>query len=348
MDLIDERRALRDLLLAIESGAADRAERIARRPRVGRLLGAFERHGLDDAEVGLVLAALGARLAGSGGLPGMELVRRIADGAADRLAGLGLLGADGRLVARGFLAPEVISDHPAEAERTIFRLGDRVFRLACEVFGLERPPRPPAEPVAFRNNAELLAELRRLSIHYRRRAARIFHMDPWTGTGLEAHESARALVDQAREARAFFARRLEATPVSDAFAVLRLREEQGLDVDALVILATILFHELIEGVGSVDAVDLVKLVSESGTDLLRRRTMLRPLVRKELLRMEGVLAGKDLTADVSLPNDVIQRMLGEDAAIAQDEQIDFHSYLQRLESSEAFFRDLDGDLPDDA
>ena len=53
-----------------------------------------------------------------------------------------------------------------------------------------------------------------------------------------------------------------------------------------------------------------------------------------------------LVADASLPGDVVEKMLGDPGGIASDERIDFHDYLQRLESSEAFFSDLGQDDTD--
>jgi hypothetical protein len=52
---------------------------------------------------------------------------------------------------------------------------------------------------------------------------------------------------------------------------------------------------------------------------------------------------KELTAEVYLPNWVIDRMLGASRAelIDADTRRDFHDYLNRLDSSEDFFDELE-------
>lgn len=338
-----EKDALAALLDATDRQLPDLPALLAARPREGELFGLLARHELLDEEVRLLLVALSARLAGKPALNGAELARRSAGGSAQRLGALALLAADGRLVARGLLLPDVLpADGPA-AETATFRVADHVLRRACVVFAL-RPPEPRAAAEGpYRSQAELVADLRRLSLAWRRRAARVFQLDPWSGTGIETHEAAGELLAEARVQGERVARRLAATPPADALPLLRFARAHDLGLDELVILVTVLFQELVEGVGAVDAVDLVKLVSESEPDLLRRRQLLRPLQRKGLLQLEGAYEGKDLTADASLPNRVVDEMLGARAAkIRADERLDFHEYLRQLESSDPFFTDLTG------
>ena len=336
------RDALRGLLDALDERRPERLRLIGARPRDGALFGAFEQRGLGDLDVALVLAALAARLAGDDGLTGGDLCALAADGSAERLELLGCLDGESPAITTGMLLPEVVPAHAADAEATVFRLGEHVFRLACEVFG--RPPqaRAPLPTGPFRSNLEILGELRRLSLHYRRRAVRVFHLDPWTGTGLEVLDGTTALLARARDEAARIEARLRCTPADDAFPVLELRRRERLDLDTLVLLATVLFQELLEGVGAVDAVDLLKLVSESEADLLRRRERLQPLVQAGLLRLEGGYPGKELTADVSLPNEVVDQLLGHQEALGVDQRLDFHAYLEQLDSSETFFDDMDG------
>ncbi len=338
-----ESEILQQLLDAVDGGSGERAGPLAGRPSEGHFFGALEAAGLDDLEAALVLVALAARLEGLATLSGRDLVARVAPDSARRLAALGRLTPGGRLVQSGLLVPEMAQGGPAEAHAGSWRLGDAVFVRACEVFA--RPSETgqgSRTSGAYRNNAELLADLRRLSLVYRRRAARIFHLDPWTGTGIETSDGPDELVAQAQDLTTRVAERMAVTDGGERIPLLRFRDEHNLDLDALVILVTVLFQELVEGVGAVDAVDLVKLVSESEADLVRRRRLLRPLVTKQLLRLEGAYGDKELTADASLPNEVIAGMLGDDVGIPSDEAIDFHAYLQDLQSSDSFFLDLDG------
>lgn len=338
-----EKDALAALLDAIDRQLPELPALLAARPREGRFFELLSRQALSDDEVRLLLVALSARLSGKALLTGAELSRRAASGSPARLAALALLLADAPLVARGLLLPDTLpSDGPA-AESAAYRVADHVLRRACELFALA-PPAARARPEGpYRSQAELVADLRRLSLAWRRRAARVFQLDPWSGTGIETHEGAGELIAAARAEGARVAARLAATPVAEAPPLVRFARQHELGLDELVILATVLFQELIEGVGAVDAVDLVKLVAESEPDLLRRRQLLRPLQRKGLLQLEGAYEGKDLTADASLPNRVVDEMLGgRTAKIGADERLDFHEFLRQLDSSEGFFEGLAG------
>lgn len=338
-----EKDALAALLDAVDRQAPELPALLAARPREGRFFELPARHGLTDDELRMLLVALSARLAGKPLLSGAELCRRAVSGSAARLAALALLVAEAPLVARGLLLPDTLPTDGPAAESAAYRVADHVLRRACELFALA-PPQPRARPEGpYRSQAELVADLRRLSLAWRRRAARVFQLDAWSGTGIETHEGAGELIDEARREGQRVAARLAATPAAEAPPLLRFARQHELGLDELVILATVLFQELIEGVGAVDAVDLVKLVSESEADLLRRRQLLRPLQRKGLLQLEGAYEGKDLTADASLPNRVVDEMLaGRSAAIGPDERLDFHEFLRQLDSSEGFFEGLAG------
>lgn len=343
----DERDALTALLGAVDAQAEDLLTQVAERPRVGTLLGMLATEGLSDVDVALVLVTLSERLGGRPHLTGEELAKAAALGqpgrSAARLATLARLAEGSPLVAVGLLIPDAPPAHPADALQTAYRVADRVLRAAAEVFGNDRTEarRPPRG--AYRSNGELLADLRRLSLHYRRRAARVFDLDPWTGTGIEAPDAVDPLVRAAREAAAHVAGRMSAS--DESLPLMRLKNAHRLDVDSMVVLVTLLFQEVLEGVAVVDAVDLVRLVSDSEDELLRRRQMLRPLERAGLLRLEGAYAGKDLTADASLPNQVIDAMVGSTDALGADEKLDFHAWLQDLDGSDHLFFDLGDDGP---
>ncbi|GJM21922.1 MAG: hypothetical protein DHS20C15_18370 [Planctomycetota bacterium] len=336
-----ERQALRSMLDALDARAPDRVEICAAAPLTGAFFETLARHELHALERALCLAALSERLAGRAQSSGSSLLEIACPNSAQRLQALAQLDESGALLRAGLLIPESLPSHPAEALDTRFRVGEHLFRLACEVFG--RPAPEPAERPrgAYRSNAELLGDLRRLSLHYRRRAARLFHLDPWTGAGLDVLEGSASLKERAEREAGRVRERLLASTNTDQLPALALARKHNLELDALVLLTTVLFQELVEGVGAVDAVDLLKLVSERESDLLRRRQMLRPLARKGLLRLEGAYAGKDLTADASLPNEIVAALLGEELPIGSDERLDFHAYLEKLESSESFFQDLD-------
>jgi Arc/MetJ-type ribon-helix-helix transcriptional regulator len=342
MDPTTEKAALRALLDQLDAGTASLLDSIASRPREGLLFGHFEQYGLSDLDVALVLVSLKARLSGSDSQLGNELVGALPIGTAVRMAAMNQLVSGSPLLSAGLLLPDVTPATVIDVGSTYFRLSTHTFRSACEVFG-QPATTPPDEPTGpYRSNAEVLRDLRRLSQHYRRRAARVFNLDPWTGAGLESADGSTILLESARAAAAHVNRRIKATEDLDGLPLLELKQAHDLDLDALVMLVTVLFLELLEGVGAVDAVDLVKLVSENESDLIRRRAILRPLQRLGLLQLEGSFPGKDLTADASLPNRVVDDLLGKPEIIDSDDRLDFHSYLEQLDSSDPFFFDMDG------
>jgi hypothetical protein len=338
-----ERAALRRLLAAVDRGSPPLHGLLRHRPRAGRLFGLFERHALTDTDVALLLALLAGRMGGRTTETGADLARRAAGDSAGRLAALARLTTGGALVSGGLLVPEGAPSDGVEAEAMPFRLGEHVLRVACDLFVEARRAAPArGAPTPYPDNPALLADLRRLSLAYRRRAASVFQLDPWSGTGVEPAESTHETIERARGAAEHVAQRLALTTSTEGLPVLELAREHALDLDTLVILVTILFQEVVEGVGAVDAVDLVKLVCTSEEELLRRRMLLRPLDRRRLIRLDGAYAGKELTADVSLPNAVVDRMLGAGSRIGSDERIDFHAWLQQLDSSDPLFGEADG------
>ncbi|MFT7464271.1 MAG: hypothetical protein ACI9EF_002621 [Pseudohongiellaceae bacterium] len=342
MDPTTERAALRALLDQLDAGSAALLDSLASRPQEGLLFGLLHQYGLHDLDVALMLISLSERMAGQDSLTGQELVSTLPCGTAVRMAAVNRLIGDAPLLAAGLVLPDVTPATVVDVPSTHYRASTHIFRLACEVFG--QPMTVPAkEPTgAYRSNTEVLRDLRRLSLHYRRRAGRVFNLDPWAGAGLESADGSTMLLENARAAASHVARRLKATEPLENIPALLLKREHDLDLDSLVILSTVLFLEILEGVGAVDAVDLIKLISENESDLIRRRTTLRPLQRAGLLHLEGNFPGKDLTADASLPNSVVDGLLGAPESIDSDDRIDFHSYLEQLDSSDPFFFDMDG------
>ncbi len=347
MDPTTERAALRALLDQLDAGSAAFLDSLSSRPRQGLLFGLMEQYGLHDLDAALVLVSLAARMAGHESRTGHELISALPCGTAVRMAAVNRLMGDAPLLSAGLLLPDVTPTTVVDVASTHFRTSTQTFRQACEVFGQPAATQANEPTGAYRSNAEVLRDLRRLSLHYRRRAARVFNLDPWAGAGLESADGPTLLLENARAAASHVSQRLKATEQIQHIPVLTLKRAHDLDLDALVILSTVLFLEILEGVGAVDAVDLIKLVSENESDLMRRRATLRPLQRAGLLHLEGNFPGKDLTADASLPNAVVDSLLGSPESIGADDRIDFHSYLEQLDSSDPFFFDMDGTGFDD-
>jgi hypothetical protein len=115
-----------------------------------------------------------------------------------------------------------------------------------------------------------------------------------------------------------------------------------------VILVTLVFQELTQGTPYLDAADLLKLVARSEEDLVRRRKLFAPksvLVKNELVGLEEVVCDKELSAEVYVPNDVVDRILGpargaEAGKIDEQTKDDFRKFLSEIDDSEDFFKRL--------
>jgi hypothetical protein len=116
-----------------------------------------------------------------------------------------------------------------------------------------------------------------------------------------------------------------------------------------VILVTLLFQEITEGNAYLNAVDLVRLTSQNEEDMVKKRRFFAPdktLIKQRIVQLEEIVNGKELTAEVCLPNWAVERLLSgskedDTPRIDADARLDFHKYLNNLDSSDDFFDDID-------
>ena len=115
------------------------------------------------------------------------------------------------------------------------------------------------------------------------------------------------------------------------------------------ILVTLVFRELLQGNPFLDAADLVKLVCRSEEDLVRKRKLLHEssaLVRNQLVMLEEMVLGKELSAEVYVPNAVVDAVLGPVRGSSGTLQIDsesrqeFRRFLREMDDSDEFFEQL--------
>ncbi len=311
----------------------------------------LQRYQVDKYQFVVLLALLRRRLTNDNPyLKGRELLGLLFDSSFDILRSSAMLEPTATLLSAGMIVPDVRDEEEDDdLLETPFKISDRVFRLVRNTFLAHRNLKLPGKETKsrpYRGNLSYVLDMRRLSLLYRKRASRIFQFDYWEDVGLGTAESVTALNQQIRRFRDRIQAALGLTTKAPEFPLIGLVREYGLGEEETVILITLLFQEMLEGSAFLDAVDLLKLVSASEEDLLRKRSFLGKrglLIRHNLVALEEMVNDKELTAEVYMPNWVVNRILGEDGprAIDADTRLDFHDYLKNLESSSDFFEDLD-------
>ncbi|MBL8766070.1 MAG: hypothetical protein JNL94_01825 [Planctomycetes bacterium] len=368
LDRYDDLGAMRERLLSGSVGATESRQLVLKSRRavdaIGRDVGhlpvasalgsLLQRYKLTKYEFVLMLALLRRRLVHENPyMKGRELVALLFESSFDVLRGANYLDPTGALQSAGLIIPDVREDSVDDDWLDMpFKLSDRVFRLVRGAF-LAHPGgaallRGRSRATAYKHNAAYVLDWRRLSLLYRKRAARIFQFDYWDDVGLGTAETVTALRQQIDRFRGRMTESFALTKKGQDFALEQLRAEFKLGDEETLILVTLMFQELMEGSAFLDAVDLLKLISADEEDLLKKRRFLAKrstLVKNNLVALEETVHDKELTAEVYLPNWVTDRMLGQDAKqkIDADTKLDFHEYLKDLGSSDRFFDDLESE-----
>lgn len=315
-------------------------------------LGTFlKRYRFNKFQVVMILALLKRRLTHEqGSLKGRELLSLVGDTSFEILKAVSLLDPASALLSSGVVVPDATaaeeSDDVLDAS---FFLSERAYRLILATFSknvdAERPPLPTKE-AAYRSNLAYLMDLRRLCLLYQKRAAKVFNFDYWDHLGLGISESVTSLNKQIAKYTERIKASLLKTKDAEKLALISFAREYGLELEEVLILVTLLFQELIEGNSYLDAVDLLKLVARNEEDLVKRRKLFGPrsaLIRHNLVLLEEMVQEKPLTAEVTMPAWVAEKLLAgtQTGKIDADSRIQFHKYLNRLDSSESFFEDLE-------
>ena len=119
-----------------------------------------------------------------------------------------------------------------------------------------------------------------------------------------------------------------------------------LDADEEVIVATLLFQELFASSPVIEAAELVRLVSGAEAEVFAKRHLLAPQAR---LRDSGIVIAepeyeeKAMLAGLFLSEWSTERLLNQvdmAAGIRQEERNRFHDFLEGLDNSEDFYRNL--------
>jgi hypothetical protein len=244
----------------------------------------------------------------------------------------------------------VEEDEPArddlEASYVLSERGLEAFRH--EIAGAASADARPAEVAeAYENNRAFLLDLRILHNLHQQRAQRLFHADRWNRLHHRSLPGEATLDAQILAGWQRVEARLEATERAAQFPAIRLMREYHLERHEVVLVVHLLFKELFEGNAYADVAELLKLVSRDESELIQNRRLVAesaPLRKAEILKIEPMLEGRDLTAEAYLNDWVINFAFGAttpDESIHADERIDWHVYLEQMDDTHGFFRDLD-------
>ena len=271
---------------------------------------------------------------------GRALLAAVFDSSFELLQGLELLQPDGLLRAHGLVLVERDEeDGEGELLESRFRLSDEIVDAFLEEMGLKRRRSAPrVKP--YQSQQEYLVDLKLLHNLYRARAKRLFSPESWWRLRGDAGDRAQRAVERhIRRVALRIEKRLARTPSADEFPIRKFVEEFGLTNDEFVMVLHLLFLELLEGNPYADIVALLQLVSRSEEELIANRAVVssgQKLRMRDIIELEQMIEGRELTSECHLANWVIDRCFGTAGSrgpIDADERLNFHLYLKRLGSS---------------
>lgn len=265
------------------------------------------------------------------------------------LTGLDLLRNESPLRASGLVRIDDDEEAADDLLETRFRISeDAVGAFRDEVVGFVPEDLRRSTSDRYHSNREVLIDLRILHNLYKERSERVFHSDRWDRLHNTALSPGRGLSRRIQAMWRRVRRKLEVAPPV-GFPAVAFMLDNMLGEEEMVIVVHLLFKELYEGNAYADAAELVRLVSADEGQLIDGRRFVAPtstLVRREVIEIEPMLEGRELTGEVHLADWVVNSMFGPPAntperRIAADEKLEWHMYLKDLRESDRFFRDLD-------
>lgn len=307
---------------------------------------------LEERDIRLLAVLFHQRLvADEGYLTGRNLLWVLQETPADLLSESKRLSPDGKLLTSGLIAASLVDDaSECDILNQIFRLADDAFLRLCagEAIVPTASRRPQSKShEAYSDSEEYLSDLEKLSQLAQQRSIVFFDEGVWHETvfrpGYSAAESRRRVREKQQQVSA----KLKASNESERFPMRLIAKEFSLTDDEILILSTLLFQECLRGVGSVAAIDLLRLVSSTSSELVHSRRLLSPnsqLVSQGLVHVQPEIDGKPSTGPTEIANWVVARILTPRPASAQpirgDDRIAFHEFLEGINCSSEFFERL--------
>ena len=281
-------------------------------------------------------------------LEGRLILGSIFDTSFDVLAGMELLHESGALRRAGLIVLDDAEQETPDLLESRFRVSDEAlesFRAESAAFVPEDLRKSSQDRYA--NHRELLVDLRILHNLYKHRSERVFHEDRWDRVHVGHVVPGAGLTRRIERFWNRIRQRLEHSDDAPTFPTVRFMREYELGELELVMVIHLLFQELYEGTAHADVAELLKLVSASEDELIKNRRLViapRCLVKHEILHIEPMLEGRELTGEAHLNDWVVNELFGtfaHERAIEPDERLNWHLYLKELGDSGKFFTDLE-------
>lgn len=261
-------------------------------PNLRSLLESPRAQNLTDIELLALALLFHRRLAGITDPPfGGELVALLHQAGYSRTQALAALGPRSSLRRDGWLQ--------AQAEGRASDPTDLRLLLAAEAGELFWPGEgdgdpaevPPAPAAPYGAEEECLWDLHAWRMLCLQRAEALLEGD---GTPNAPSPRLRLLRHEARNALMRIRARIAATPAGAEFRIERFCRQHRLTSDELLVVVHLLFCELVEGEPYISALECLRVIAESRTDLFRKRRVVSP---KGRLRQFGILVGRDENAE---------------------------------------------------
>jgi hypothetical protein len=302
-------------------------------------------HEFEDREFVLLLGLLHRRISGAAPVAtGRELLALLGAGPAEILLNAPLLHPGARLLRSGLVESRIA--RPEQSLDGGFRLSERAFLKVYRSLHRIRAPRRGAARAGFADATEHLCAWRDLVQLHERRAAVLFPRSLFAEEHGDALESAAELSEAIHELRRRILERERATGSALRLPLRDLRRTHELGHAEEIIVLALLFREFLHGLPMLSVAELLRLVAEKETDVLLHRRLLGPsgrLVSGGLVGIDAEIDEKPLLAGAYLRSWVTEQLLDSPdlrVALTSRDRARFHAYLEGLEDSEDFFRNL--------
>lgn len=310
------------------------------------LVGPATNLNLDQHDLQLLAVLFHRRLSSEEGfLTGRELLWVNQESTAGLMTEIRRLNGDQALRESGFMELVAMED---VTEKDLlnqgFQLSDGAFLRLCDGRAIARTEGPIMSDQPYDDAMAHLLDMEKLSTLCQQRSVLFFDEGLWHETVFRPGCSLSEARRRAREKADEIHKRTAATENVDDFPLVQLMREYSLEPSELLILLTLFFQECLRGLGVIDVIDLLRLISSTPLELVQNRAIFSSrsrLLQNNLIHVDAAIEGKLSTGQAQIANWAAERLLRprqrNSTPIQGDDRIAFHEFLTGMESSSEFF-----------